>query len=75
MPTSSSPSELPTCRCGHDRTHHFARAKTRNGFWGWILLFNGASATPKEIEFTCGRCGELIERSTDPEVNRAYINH
>jgi hypothetical protein len=47
----------------------------RYGAMAWILLFSGASATPREIVFTCGRCGGEIERTDDPKVLREFLNH
>lgn len=47
----------------------------RYGWTAWLLLFSGASAAPREIIFTCGRCGERIERVTDPAILRDFLNH
>lgn len=47
----------------------------RYGGGGWLLLFSGASATPKAITFTCARCGEVIEQTTEPTVLREFLNH
>ncbi|MEM1125232.1 MAG: hypothetical protein AAGI71_01180 [Bacteroidota bacterium] len=65
----------PVCSCGHDRYHHYARPQMRYGGGGWLLLFSGASATPKAITFTCARCGEVIEQTTEPTVLREFLNH
>ena len=64
--------ERPTCRCGHDRYHHWSRPDIKNGVGAWLLLFNGASATPKEITFRCGKCGEVFETTRDPAVLAAF---
>ncbi|NNF58603.1 MAG: hypothetical protein HKN04_10205 [Rhodothermaceae bacterium] len=67
----STPSR-PTCRCGHDRYHHFARPSFKNGVGAWVAFFTGVSATPKEIAFACARCGETFEVTREPAVLRAY---
>ncbi len=59
---------IPTCRCGHDRYHHWVRAKMSYGITAWTLLFQGSSARPKRIVFRCGRCGESFETATDRET-------
>ena len=43
----------PTCSCGHDRYHHWARASLSYGGGGWFALLNGASGTPRQIVFRC----------------------
>jgi len=62
----------PTCSCGHDRYHHFARPDMRYGVGGWLNFFNGISAQPKEIIFRCGKCGEAFETTRDEKVLRAF---
>jgi hypothetical protein len=44
----------------------------RYGVGGWLNFFNGISATPKEIVFRCGRCGEAFETTRDPAVLHAF---
>ena len=65
-------SSRPTCRCGHDRYHHFIRPDLKHGAGGWFAIFNGVSAAPKEIAFTCAQCGETFETTTDPRVLKAF---
>jgi hypothetical protein len=60
-----SDDSIPTCRCGHDRYHHWVRPDMRYGIAAWTLLFQGSSARPKSITFRCGRCGESFEKSRD----------
>jgi hypothetical protein len=64
---TSSPA-VPTCRCGHDRYHHWVRARMRYGITAWTLLFQGSSARPKRITFCCGRCGEAFETTSDRTI-------
>lgn len=63
---------LPTCPCGHDRYHHWARAKLRYGAMGWFNFFNGISAQPKEITFSCGKCGAVFEVTSKDGVMREF---
>jgi len=62
----------PTCRCGHDRTHHWVRAEMTYGVAAWLLLFQGSSAKPKRITFRCGRCDEAFETTRDPRLLEAH---
>ena len=63
---------LPTCSCGHDRYHHWARADLEFGSVGWFVILNGASGTPRAITFHCGRCGETFETTRDRTVLREF---
>jgi hypothetical protein len=67
--------DLPACKCGHDKTHYMVSAERRYTVWGWFLaLFMNAGATPNKIEWRCRRCREIIDASSDPDVcnnNRA----
>ncbi|HIG75821.1 MAG TPA: hypothetical protein EYQ24_14930 [Bacteroidetes bacterium] len=60
--------DRPVCSCGHDRYHHWTRAELKFGGGGWFAILNGASGTPKQITFKCGRCGESFETTRDPVV-------
>lgn len=43
-------------------------AERTYGFWAWITLFSGASATPKKVTFRCQRCNQVVEETRDPKV-------
>ena len=58
----------PICSCGHDRYHHWSRADLKFSSGGWFAILNGASGTPKEITFKCGRCNETFETTRDATV-------
>ena len=62
----------PACSCGHDRYHHWSRANLRFSSGGWFAILNGASGTPKEITFTCGKCGETFEITKDATVLKEF---
>lgn len=70
--SATPPEPRPTCACGHDRYHHFARPDMRYGVGGWLNFFNGISAQPKAIVFRCGKCGEAFETTRDPAVLHAF---
>jgi len=69
---TDAPPALPTCSCGHDRYHHAVRPTMKHGSLGWLWLFSGISAQPKEIAFTCADCGETFEGTRDPTVLRQF---
>ncbi|OZC04417.1 hypothetical protein BSZ36_16375 [Rubricoccus marinus] len=64
--------DRPTCSCGHDRYHHWARASLSYGGGGWLALLNGASGTPRQIVFRCGKCGETFETTRDSAVLKEF---
>jgi hypothetical protein len=63
MPPRNGPPAI--CPCGHDRDHPDVQPDRHYGFWAWVLLLNGASATPKRVDFVCQRCKRRrnLERS------------
>ncbi|MBK6512692.1 MAG: hypothetical protein IPG04_00900 [Polyangiaceae bacterium] len=36
-------------------------------FGGWCLILIGISATPTAVNYVCRRCGQKLERITDPK--------
>jgi hypothetical protein len=63
---------LPACRCGQTREHPLVEATPRYGFWGWFVLFQGVTRTPKTVTFRCRQCRQVVEVSHDPEVLRQH---
>jgi len=63
---------LPTCSCGHDRYHHTVNAELKYGGGGWLRLFTGVSAQPREGTFRCRECGEAFETTADPTVLQQF---
>jgi hypothetical protein len=65
---------LPTCRCGHDRSHHMVSKDRKYTLWGsiWVTLF-GVSTVPIRIEYRCRRCGKVFDQTTDPEELENYL--
>lgn len=56
------------CTCGHDKHHVMVSAAPEYTFSGWCLILIGISATPKAISYTCRKCEQVIERTTDAKV-------
>ena len=71
-PDKPSTTTRATCRCGYDRTHPRVHPNPTYGFWAWVWLLNGATGQPKRITYKCGRCGEVVEVTRDPEILRAF---
>jgi hypothetical protein len=73
MATGSPPSAPPRCPCGFDRHHGLVRPEPKYGLGGTLaLVFAGAGARPKRIDYRCQRCNTVIESVTDPAVLRAF---
>lgn len=76
MPDASTPStaspERPTCRCGHDRDHHFVSPKLEYSFGGWLWVFAGVNAMPKRVRMVCRQCGDTVETYTDRAILESY---
>jgi len=39
---------------------------------GWLRLFTGISAQPREIAFACSVCGETFETTRAPKVLQEF---
>jgi hypothetical protein len=74
MPEAPSPTpDRPRCPCGFDRTHGLVRPEAHYSLGGSLLLiFAGAGARPKRVDYRCPRCNTIIESSTDPEEMRKF---
>jgi len=57
---------MPTCACGHDRNHHMVSASPQYSFPGWCAILIGISWEPRSVSFTCRRCDQTIEKTSDP---------
>ena len=60
------------CPCGHDRHHPDVQEEGRFGLGGMLHFAAGITGKPKEIVYRCRSCGEIFERSRDPERLRTY---
>ena len=59
--------EPARCACGHDRTNVMVSPSAEYTFGGWCLILIGISATPIAVSYVCRRCGQKLERITDPK--------
>jgi hypothetical protein len=68
-----SSSDLPKCPCGFDKNHGLVRKQAQYSTAGTLLLvFAGAIARPKRIDYVCPRCKTVIESVTDPDVLKKH---
>lgn len=61
---------LPTCPCGHDRSHYRVSGDGELKPWAWFLLIFGISAKPIRINWRCRMCDVTFDSSTDPDLLR-----
>lgn len=59
--------QMPTCRCGYTREHHFVSPKLDYGLVGWFWILVGVNAMPRRVRYICRQCGETLESLTDKE--------
>ena len=57
------------------RDHPLVVTEARYSAWGWFLFLVDVTPRPKEIIFRHAQTGEILERSTDPEVMEKYRYH
>lgn len=73
MTKASTVTARPTCSCGYDRYHHFARPKMSYSWFGaMLLMMQFVSSKPTQIAFSCGNCGEEFERTKDEKLLNAF---
>jgi hypothetical protein len=60
------------CRCGHDLNHFWVRPQSQWGAWSWLGIAAGVRAAPRQIDYACGRCGDVLARLTDPEALKRH---
>jgi hypothetical protein len=65
--------DLPTCRCGTDRTSREASPEREYTFKGTLYALWGGTPVPERVSFRCVRCGEVFDSCRDLETRRAYI--
>ena len=62
----------PKCSCGYTKSNPLITAKTRYTKMGLIWLSMAYSAKPIEVVFQCQNCGDIIDRTDDPEILEKY---
>lgn len=66
--------KMPTCRCGHNRSHHMVSEEAEYSWFDWILVtVIGTTCVPKKIKFQCRKCQEVFDETTDPDALRRNI--
>ncbi len=60
------------CSCGYKIGDQMITAKTRYSKMGLFWLSMAYSAKPIEVVFQCQKCGEIIDRTDDPEIIEKY---
>jgi hypothetical protein len=64
--------KLHKCLCGYTTGDPMITAKTRYSKMGLFWLSMAYSAKPIEVVFQCQNCGEIIDRTDDPEIIEKY---
>jgi hypothetical protein len=65
--------DLPTCRCGTDRTRREATPERDYTLAGAIYALWGGTPIPTRVSFRCVWCGEVFDSRTDAATRRAFI--
>lgn len=59
--------DAPQCRCGFGVEHHFVSPHLKYSTWGWLWMLWGVNSMPREVQFVCRQCGEVVDRTSDPD--------
>ena len=59
----------------YKRDDPYVVAEPKYSGWGWFLFLVDVTPRPKEVIFRHLKTGEIVERSTDPEVLEEYRYH
>lgn len=70
---AQSISDLPTCRCGTDRTQREPTPEREYTLVGTLYVLWGGTSVPSKVSFRCVRCGEVFDVCTDAATRRAFI--
>jgi hypothetical protein len=68
-----TPSALPTCRCGTDRTRREATPEREYTTLGAIYALWGGTSIPSRVNFRCVHCGVVFDSRADTATRRAHI--
>ncbi len=71
-PETTKASDIPRCRCGHDRTNPSVRPVKRYGWWGAMALIMGFTSRPARIDLICLACGDVVESITDRKTRERF---
>jgi hypothetical protein len=64
---------VPTCRCGTDRTCRAATPEREYSFAGACYSLWGGTAVPSRVSFRCVHCGVVFDARSDLATRRAFI--
>jgi hypothetical protein len=65
--------DLPTCRCGTNRTRRAATPEREYTLAGAFYALWGGTPVPTRVSFRCVCCGEVFDSRTDKATRRAFI--
>jgi hypothetical protein len=65
--------DLPTCRCGTNRTRRTATPEREYTLAGAFYALWGGTPIPTRVNFRCVWCGEVFDSCTDTATRRAFI--
>ena len=65
--------ELPTCRCGNDRTCREATPERAYTTIGALYAIWGGTPVPLEVKFRCVRCHVVFDVISDAATCREFI--
>jgi hypothetical protein len=71
--TETSRADLPTCRCGTDRTRREATPERDYSVLGALYVCWGGTSIPSRVSFRCVHCGVVFDRRTDLATRKAFI--
>lgn len=63
------------CSCGHAIDDPAITVEPKYAMFSGLRFFLGISAPVKRVDFWCSKCGDVIERSREPEVLEKYRWH
>ena len=63
---------LPTCACGRTRRHPQVVPEPVTLRGGCLVWGLGMGRIPDRVTYTCRRCGQTFDSSTDPAIRRQY---
>jgi hypothetical protein len=73
LPAYRTATNLPTCRCGTDRTCRAATPEREYTFAGALYALWGGTSVPARVNFRCVHCGIVFEVRSDRATRRAFV--
>ncbi len=60
--------ESKRCRCGYAKGDGMIAEEPRYSFAGTMALLFGITAPPISLRYTCRKCGEVLDETSDPAL-------